>query len=120
MYKGKLIAYSLGNFLAYERFNLEGASGRSFVLQARLDADTGDFVEGKAVSVRLVNEGIPELDPERQAVDLARRLTRQDIPNAGITIARDGTLARRQLPRTNKDQGMDRDAPMPRLKTRPR
>jgi hypothetical protein len=86
----------------------------------RLDADTGDFVEGRVVSVRLVNEGIPEPDPEQQAVDLARRLTRQDIPNAGITIAGDGTLALRQIPRTKKDKGLDRDAPMPGSQARPR
>ena len=116
VYKGKLIAYSLGNFLAYERFNLEGASGRSFVLQARLDADTGDFVGGKVISVRLVNEGIPEPDPEQQAVELARRLTRQDIPNAGITIAGDGTLAPHRPPRAKKN----RDAPMPGSKARSR
>ncbi len=92
VYKGKLIAYSLGNFLTYERFNIEGASGRSFVLQARLDADTGDFAGGKLVSVRLVNEGIPEPDPEHQAAGLALRLTQQDIASPGITISSDGIV----------------------------
>ena len=120
LYKGKLIAYSLGNFLTYERFNLEGASGRSFVLQARLDADTGEFVGGQAVSVRLVNEGIPERDPEQQAAGLVRRLTQQDIPNANITIAEDGTLAPRHFSAVKKDQGSGRDSPIGRPKARPR
>lgn len=93
VYRGKLIAYSLGNFLAYERFNLDGPNGRSVVLQARLDAETGDFLGGSLVPVRLVNEGIPEPDPERKAVALVKALTRKDVPQAGIVISADGALA---------------------------
>jgi poly-gamma-glutamate capsule biosynthesis protein CapA/YwtB (metallophosphatase superfamily) len=93
VYRGKLIVYSLGNFLGYERFNINGPSGRSIVLQARLDAETGDFLGGTLVPVRLVNEGIPEPDLERQAVDLIKSLTRQDVPRSGIVISDDGTIA---------------------------
>jgi len=38
LYQGKLIAYSLGNFLAYARFNIDGPSGLSLALKVRLDA----------------------------------------------------------------------------------
>ncbi len=93
VHRGKLIAYSLGNFLAYERFNIDGPSGRSIVLQARLDAETGDFLGGTLVPVRLVNEGIPEPDPERQAIDLVKSLTRKDVPRSGMVISADGTIA---------------------------
>ncbi len=93
VYRGRLIVYSLGNFLTYERFNIDGPNGRSIVLQARLDAETGDFLGGTLVSVRLVNEGIPEPDPERQGVDLMKSLTRQDVPLSGIVISADGTIA---------------------------
>ncbi len=93
VYRGKLIAYSLGNFLAYERFNLDGPNGRSVVLQARLDAETGDFLGGSLVPVRLVNEGIPEPDPERKGVELIKSLTRKDVPRSGIVISADGTIA---------------------------
>ena len=93
VYRGKLIAYSLGNFLAYERFNISGSSGRSFVLQARLDADTGDLIDGTLVPVQLVNEGIPQLDSEGQAIVLVKSLTAKDIPRAGIVISVDGAFA---------------------------
>jgi len=93
VYRGKLIAYSLGNFLTYERFNISGSSGRSVVLQARLDAETGDFIGGTLVPVRLVNEGIPQPDPERQAINIIKSLTVKDISRSGIVISVDGTIA---------------------------
>jgi len=93
VYRGKLIAYSLGNFLAYERFNISGPSGRSIVLQARINAMTGDFIGGRLVPIRLVDEGIPEPDPERRAIDLIRSLTSKDIRRSGIILSADGTIA---------------------------
>jgi len=93
IYRGKLIAYSLGNFLGYERFNISGPNGLSFVLQARLNAETGDFIGGTLVPVRLVNEGIPEPDPNRKAIALVKSLTAKDIPRSGIVISADGTIS---------------------------
>ncbi len=93
VYRGKLIAYSLGNFLTYERFNIDGPSGRSAVLQACLDTETGNFISGMLIPARLVNEGIPEPDPERQAIDLMKSLTRKDLLQSGIVISADGTIA---------------------------
>lgn len=92
VYRGKLIAYSLGNFLTYERFSLRGPNGISMVLRAALDPVTGDFIEGSLVPVRLVNEGIPEPDPERTAVSIVRTLTRKDISRQNMMIAADGTI----------------------------
>ena len=53
IYKGKLIAYSLGNFLTYGRFNIQGPSGLSYVLMVELDSDTGVFLRGRIVPVEL-------------------------------------------------------------------
>jgi poly-gamma-glutamate capsule biosynthesis protein CapA/YwtB (metallophosphatase superfamily) len=92
IYHGKLIAYSLGNFLAYERFNISGVSGHSIVLQVRLSAETGDFIGGTLVPVRLVNEGIPEPDAKRQAIGLIKSLTEQDVTQPCIEISVDGTI----------------------------
>src|SRR5208283_3897191 len=93
VYRGKLIAYSLGNFLTYKRFNISGPSGCSVVLKARIDAETGNFIGGTLVPVRLVHEGIPQPDPERKAINLVKSLTAQDIPRSGIVISVDGTIA---------------------------
>jgi hypothetical protein len=92
VYRGKLIAYSLGNFLAYERFNLDGPNGVSVVLTAHLDATTGDFLDGQLMPVKLGTQGIPVPDSRRKAITLIRDLTKQDIENPGLVIADDGAL----------------------------
>jgi poly-gamma-glutamate capsule biosynthesis protein CapA/YwtB (metallophosphatase superfamily) len=75
MYRGKLIAYSLGNFVAYGRVNTKGPSGVSYILKAKLDMGTGDFVEGDITSVELVNKGLPLVDPGNKALSLIKKLT---------------------------------------------
>ena len=92
LYQGKLIAYSLGNFLAYERFNLDGPNGVSTVLTAHLDADTGDFLDGQLVPVKLGAQGIPVPDSSKKAITLIRNLTKQDIKEPGLVIADNGAL----------------------------
>jgi poly-gamma-glutamate capsule biosynthesis protein CapA/YwtB (metallophosphatase superfamily) len=92
VYQGKLIAYSLGNFLAYERFNLDGPNGVSVVLKAHLDAVTGDFQDGELLPVKLGAQGIPVPDSSRKGVALMRNLTKQDIKDPGLIIAEDGAL----------------------------
>lgn len=92
VYEGKLIVYSLGNFLTYGRFNLQGTSGTSFVLRARLDPETGDFEGGSIEPVVLRDGGIPFADPGGKSVALVRELTAERRLQ-GLDISEDGTLA---------------------------
>lgn len=100
LYKGKLIAYSLGNFLTYGMFNIKGPNGLSVILKAKMDTETGNFIGGEIISVKLLNGGIPEIDSDRGAIKLIQKLTREDIGNSNITIADNGTLC---IPK--KDEG---------------
>ena len=92
VYKGRLIAYSLGNFLTYGLFNLKGPNSLSVILKARIDATTGNFLDGRLVPVRLINGGIPEIDPSGEAIRLIKDLTATDIKPRSIVIEDDGTL----------------------------
>lgn len=94
IYKGKLIAYSLGNFLTYERFNISGPNGLSVILRASMDSATGDFAGGELVPVRIRGKGIPEPDPTGGAVRLISKLTVEDIPSPNISITAGGELQR--------------------------
>ncbi len=91
LYKGKLIAYSLGNFIGYRSLATEGETGDSMILTVELDLE-GKLVSGQIISVRLNNDGVPYLDPTGRTIDLVRRLTQTDFPNAGIAIDADGTI----------------------------
>lgn len=92
VYKGRLIAYSLGNFLTYGLFNLKGPNSLSVILKAKIDTTTGNFLDGRLVPVRLVNGGIPEIDPSGEAIRLIKDLTATDIKPRSIVIEDDGTL----------------------------
>jgi poly-gamma-glutamate capsule biosynthesis protein CapA/YwtB (metallophosphatase superfamily) len=91
IYKGKLIAYSLGNFLTYGRFNIQGPSGVSLVLKVSIDMETGNFAGGEIVPVELLDRGIPYLDPEKKSVTMIRDLT-ASLPGPGLVIGEDGVL----------------------------
>jgi hypothetical protein len=90
VYKDKLIVYSLGNFLTYERFNLDGPNGLSVILKARIDTSTGSFIDGELVPVKLVNEGIPVRDLKGRGITLIRKLTKEDNPGQKLSFADDG------------------------------
>lgn len=91
---GRLVAYSLGNFATYGRFNLSGHLGTSAVLEVELDHE-GKLVRGKLLPVVQKGSGVPEPDPEGKSIALVRDLTRTDFPQTGPVIAQDGTFAPR-------------------------
>jgi hypothetical protein len=90
-YRGKPIAYSLGNFATYRGFSLEGPLGITAVLQLEFSG-TGDFIRGSLTPMYQARGEGPRLDPERRAVALVRALSNADFgPNAAI-IRDDGTI----------------------------
>ncbi len=91
-YNGRLIAYSLGNFSTYGRFNLTGNQGIGAVLEVRLDRE-GRFLSGRIFGTTQEGEGIPTPDAANAAADLMRMLTVTDFPESGARIAQDGTIA---------------------------
>ncbi|MFN7147235.1 MAG: CapA family protein, partial [Myxococcota bacterium] len=85
VYKGRLIAYSLGNFATYGRFNLSGPQGLGAILEVQLARD-GALAGGRVFGTRQVGEGIPVPDPQNAAADLLRVLGEQDFPGTAVRI----------------------------------
>jgi poly-gamma-glutamate capsule biosynthesis protein CapA/YwtB (metallophosphatase superfamily) len=92
VHEGRLIAYSLGNFATYGRFNLSGNLGIGAVLEVVLDRD-GAFLGGRLLPTRQEGEGIPVPDDAGRAIDLVRQLSGEDFPGTAVRVAQDGSLA---------------------------
>ncbi|MBI5508402.1 MAG: CapA family protein [Deltaproteobacteria bacterium] len=86
IYKGRFIAYSLGNFCTYKMFGLAGALGVTAVLGVTLAAN-GVVTEARLVPGIIDQPGIPRPDPTGQAIKLVRDLSRQDFGDAVLDAA---------------------------------
>lgn len=93
-YKGRLIAYSLGNFATYGWFRLEAETALTAILEVKLSSN-GEFVSGKIHAGRQEGRGIPVLDPSGEAVKKMRTLSNIDFPATAPKIADDGTITLR-------------------------
>jgi capsule synthesis protein PGA_cap len=91
VYKGKLIAYSLGNFATYGPFNLNAENGLSLVLEAHLAWD-GTFLRGRAYPVKQEKPGGPKIDPEMKILPVLRALSKSDFPQTAVVVGPQGEL----------------------------
>jgi hypothetical protein len=90
-YRGRPIAYSLGNFLTYRGFNLEGPLGVTAVLQLELGPD-GNFRGGRLIPMAQRPREGPAPDAAGAALDLVGRLSAEDFGASGARIAPDGRV----------------------------
>lgn len=90
-YRGRLIAYSLGNFSSHRNFDLTGPLGVGAVLRAELRAD-GSWAGGSVVGVRLEGTGAPQLDGD-EALRTLRELSRTDLGAAAPRLDGAGELS---------------------------
>ncbi len=91
LYKGKLIAYSLGNFMGYYVFGTRGYTNHSLILEVDLDAK-GNFVSGKIIPLELSRANVPAYDPEKKTIQLVQRLMKEDFPDSKLVLDADGNL----------------------------
>jgi Bacterial capsule synthesis protein PGA_cap len=78
LYKGRLIAYSLGNFCTWDTFNLSGPLGITGVLKVSV-ASNGVATRVELVPAIIEKPGRPVLDKARQGVTLVRTLSVLDF-----------------------------------------
>lgn len=91
MYKGKLIAYSLGNFLGYRALSSVAQAGYSMILEVKM-TPKGSIEKAKIIPVRMDRQGIPYIDQNFKNVQLVRYLNKSDFPNSPIKINNKGEL----------------------------
>jgi hypothetical protein len=92
VYKGKLIAYSLGNFATYGTFNLNGENGLSLILEAHLGLD-GSFLGGRVYPIKQEKPGGPKLDAEMNILPIVHELSEGDFKNDSVVFGTDGEIS---------------------------
>ena len=90
-YKGRLIAYSLGDFCGYGNLPVDSVTSISGILHVTLDA-TGAFVSGGVTPVVLVDAGTPQPDPSSAATGMMNQLSADDFGDSGALLDANGNL----------------------------
>jgi hypothetical protein len=90
-YRGRPIAYSLGNFVTYRGFNLDGPLGVTGVLQLEFAPDRRLRAARLVPMIQRPREG-PAPDPGRTALDLVRRLSVADFGAGAAQVTEDGAI----------------------------
>lgn len=91
LYRGRFIAYSLGNFCTYSRMNVQGVNGLAPIIRLSVDGK-GRFLEGEIISAKQ-EEGKPVApDSAHRAASEIRRLTALDFPETPLAIGKTGKM----------------------------
>jgi hypothetical protein len=94
LYKDRLIAYSLGNFCTYGRFNLKGSNGVAPILKIYTDR-SGRFIEAEIIPIVQKGEGGPVRDVLKTAIQELIELSTTDFPETPLIITPDGRMKRK-------------------------
>ena len=91
-YKGRLIAYSLGNFAGGgSTLNNSGRLGLGAVLKVSMTAD-GAWVGGEFISTYMNGAGKPTMDSAGRGLALVKGLSATDFPKSGARLSGDGKI----------------------------
>lgn len=91
LYRGHLIAYSLGNFCTPTGMSLSGILGHAPLVTARVDRD-GMLVDGKIHSFLQPFRKGPRTDETKGAAKLIQTLSEEDFETCTLTFDEDGTF----------------------------
>ena len=84
-YKGKIIAYSLGNFCTWFGINIRGVNGYAPLLWIELTPD-GELADLKIYSFEQQTNHYPVLDSENRAEKLILELSKSDVANVPVKL----------------------------------
>lgn len=90
-YKGKIIAYSLGNFIGYKTLSTTAQKAYSMILEMKLNSQ-GELISSKVIPIHIDKQGIPQLDHYFRTVGLLKYLNNHDFPQGNITFNQRGEI----------------------------
>jgi hypothetical protein len=111
-YKGHLIAYSLGDFAAYNNLATNGTLDLSGILHETL-SPSGAFVRASWISLLLNSTGQPSVDTAGHAAVFVNQLSTEDFGSAAALIQGDGTIVPAATSSTSTSTGTAGSATSP-------
>ena len=91
VYKGRFIAYSLGNFCTPYNVSLTGISSYAPLVKIKIAPD-GRFLTGQIYPMTQQRGQGPRLDNTDQVVEHIKSLTIEDVPQSEVTVCSDGMI----------------------------
>lgn len=91
VYKGRFIAYSLGNFCTYARFNLRGDNGLAPIIKVNTNAK-GEFQFADITPIIQLGAGGPSIDSQKRVIQKIIELTKKDFPEVPVNIDESGRI----------------------------
>jgi poly-gamma-glutamate capsule biosynthesis protein CapA/YwtB (metallophosphatase superfamily) len=91
VYNDRFIAYSLGNFCTYSRFNLNGPNGIAPLVQLYIDRQ-GRVLSAKIIPVKQTGEGGPRIDTEKRVIYKLQLLQQADFKDKELRITDEGLI----------------------------
>lgn len=91
VYKNRFIAYSLGNFCTYSRFNLTGIKGYAPIIAVTINRQ-GAFIKGRIHSARQIDEVYPFMDDKKAALKEIQLLSEEDFPENPLVFDEKGNF----------------------------
>lgn len=101
LYKNRLIAYSLGNFLTYQGIKITGNNGLAPVLKVTLSSG-GEFKQGQIISARQYRPQGTQIDKTHEAAEVIEKLTKEDFPNTPLEFFDKGVFKIKHSNATDK------------------
>jgi poly-gamma-glutamate capsule biosynthesis protein CapA/YwtB (metallophosphatase superfamily) len=91
VYKNRFIAYSMGNFCTYRRFNINGVSGIAPIIKVYVNGN-GEFIKGKITATYQDKMTGTKLDPSNRVIKRMQELVNEDIPESVVLIKDNGDI----------------------------
>lgn len=91
VYKNRFIAYSLGNFSTYARFNLSGDNGLAPIIKVNTKPN-GEFINAIVTPIIQYAPGGPSIDAKGRVIKRLQELTAKDFPEVKIKIDDSGLI----------------------------
>ncbi len=79
VYKGKFIAYSLGNFYTYKFFSTKYPNNISAIMKIWISLKDGNFVKISVLPLKQNEKGVPQIDESKTAIKLLEKLSIEDL-----------------------------------------